>query len=844
LEAQSINRFGKQASLSPAEILKIEKSQERTTKKTTIIMTFPGNSNTNVSLSSPRTSRCSRWLAVILLTSQPEGTTGFQGVLRRSFFTTRTTGTSSSSSSRCFSTVRDNQETKSKTTEDEGAVLTDVDARVLQAMLREDKLALDEEENLRRLLERGIRAKEPTRRPPTLQDQEDNDEPSEYSSTVIKKLTNTKLWQAFQRNTADIVESAKIFIANRVERDSKLFAALGIFAFERAMKDVSRALPAGAAAKAKEVFRLSNTTSFQEGSGGSRSSQDNELFSDMLKPIDEFKSIQEDLQQIFASGGTLAGKASRRGLRTAAPAGMSKSKSRDRFARAYQRQQETTLSREKQNLAQTTGRAASAFVDTAWELKRELEVEPNEAGYRTKALREGAVKRAGLLKASAVKILEAVKRKEIPLLGETATTASFFATTVGAAAPTTTTTTSSSTAPATASWKPFQFSSSLQLQEFLKTEQDNLIGRLTRCIEQPEATWLQADKYPLGTLDTVDSMTIEPIVEALCKAQRMMMLEQDEEVLEGLRNAPSAVITYQLLDSLKDGKLYVDRITIEAKRTGSPILVGLLEQELLHGPADDSDMAVLLRLDQLEQGAKALEELDRLGNQRATAFEDATSATTTTTTRMPDITTGVVEENKTFQDKGIFGKFPWQEKNTEPTVPATRNSFVDVMPEVMPATKDEPRQRSWSTTPVQDLTVELKVVRNNMKVVHEDDNTMVSEAAFVAEGTTATTAAATFMAELVSDDDFDDAFETTVKRAVAVSGEEFDEDGNEIEAKPGLLVRMALRSFDVVFFVIEKTVTVGEPKRSTIFAFLTLVEAFGTVVGINFCVSPPIVPSE
>lgn len=128
---------------------------------------------------------------------------------------------------------------------------------------------------------------------------------------------------------------------------------------------------------------------------------------------------------------------------------------------------------------------------------------------------------------------------------------------------------------------------SLQLQEFLKADQGNLIERLSRCIEEPETTWLQANKYPPGTLDNMDSTMIEPIVEALCKAQRMMMLEQDEEVLDGLKNAPSAVVTYQLLDSLKDGKLYADRITVEAKRMGSPILVGLLEQELLHGGADD-----------------------------------------------------------------------------------------------------------------------------------------------------------------------------------------------------------------------------------------------------------------
>ncbi len=62
--------------------------------------------------------------------------------------------------------------------------LSELDARVLKSMLQEDKLDLEKEENLKKLLERGIAPKSaPTVETPNKQEQDGN---SDFSSTLFK----------------------------------------------------------------------------------------------------------------------------------------------------------------------------------------------------------------------------------------------------------------------------------------------------------------------------------------------------------------------------------------------------------------------------------------------------------------------------------------------------------------------------------------------------------------------------------------------------------------------------------------------------------------------------------
>jgi hypothetical protein len=71
--------------------------------------------------------------------------------------------------------------------EEEEEPLSDLDARVLKEMLGNDKLDLTEEENMKKLLERGVAPKSA----PSFQKKEPNDntDTSPYASTVLKVRT-------------------------------------------------------------------------------------------------------------------------------------------------------------------------------------------------------------------------------------------------------------------------------------------------------------------------------------------------------------------------------------------------------------------------------------------------------------------------------------------------------------------------------------------------------------------------------------------------------------------------------------------------------------------------------
>ena len=66
-----------------------------------------------------------------------------------------------------------------------------MDARILQSMLRDNKLDLEQNQNMKKLLERGIKKDEKLNDLQNNDDEVDDDE-TQYSSQVIKKLAVTK----------------------------------------------------------------------------------------------------------------------------------------------------------------------------------------------------------------------------------------------------------------------------------------------------------------------------------------------------------------------------------------------------------------------------------------------------------------------------------------------------------------------------------------------------------------------------------------------------------------------------------------------------------------------------
>lgn len=103
------------------------------------------------------------------------------------------------------------------------------------------------------------------------------------------------------------------------------------------------------------------------------------------------------------TGGLLPSNA--RGLQSV----VSSKQGKDRFLKAYQRRKQTTLLREQESLAQTSARLAGTVIDSAYQVKRELQIEPNQPGYKTKALREGAVQTSRLLASGAKGLLSGAK---------------------------------------------------------------------------------------------------------------------------------------------------------------------------------------------------------------------------------------------------------------------------------------------------------------------------------------------------------------------------------------------------------------------------------------------------
>ena len=150
-----------------------------------------------------------------------------------------------------YSTSEDTTDTSSSTGGSAAASgdeesLSDVDARVLRAILEEEKLDLRTEDAVKDLLERGTK---PVERPPSSSSAAEAEKKKgrigeyRYASKVLNDITNSEWWGSIRAKTEEVLDSAKILIENRIERDSKLFASLGLFAWERAKRDVARALP-------------------------------------------------------------------------------------------------------------------------------------------------------------------------------------------------------------------------------------------------------------------------------------------------------------------------------------------------------------------------------------------------------------------------------------------------------------------------------------------------------------------------------------------------------------------------------------------------------------------------
>mmetsp|Transcript_24002 Transcript_24002/g.26783 ORF Transcript_24002/g.26783 Transcript_24002/m.26783 type:complete len:762 (+) Transcript_24002:241-2526(+) len=327
------------------------------------------------------------------------------------------------------------KDTKNKEADED--LISEMDARILQSMLRDNKLDLEQTSNMKKLLERGIKKdeKEIKEEEDLKKKQAEEEDTTEYSSEAIKKLANTKFWKAFQRNAAEVFESVGIAATNQLEKAAKVVVGLGFFAWERAKQDAARALPTSASIpkpKKKQVFQINDKSSYvepkieEEEPPPSPAVLQRTLREEFTTPADEFSAVSAEIKKIFLladqqvsissqdkskdmknpffaafverkqlseeQSSANGGNADRSSPFFASQLSTTTTRGGNaRLESAYQRKKKTQFKQEKENIAKKGTRIMSATIDTAYQVKQEMKGETNIPGYKTKQLRDSTL---------------------------------------------------------------------------------------------------------------------------------------------------------------------------------------------------------------------------------------------------------------------------------------------------------------------------------------------------------------------------------------------------------------------------------------------------------------------
>jgi len=719
-------------------------------------------------------------------------------------------------------TSNENEKKTKKT--DELEPLSDLDARVLQSLLADETLDLKSEDNLKQMLEKGVKKKAPTAKK-----QDDN---SQYSSTFFKTITDNELWNSFVAKGNEVVESAKIFVQNRIERDAQLLASIGLFAWERTLKDVGRALPsagksgAGMAKKMRDsLFLLTTNSSFVEYipkgnfilppskySAGVETS----VFEKLNTPMDEIKSVTEAIRDIL-SGKSVS---QDRGLRSVAPAGASNNAERQKMA--FERRKETVLKREKEGIDAKVMRATSTLADSAWELKREMEVEGNEAGYRAKNAQkqlEGRLASAGLL-GGQDKLFRGIGER---LFGSSTSES------VG----------DSSTLWIESSAESTDPEDSEILAELTKADLNNerrrLVESLRACLVAPGETWLK----PGATIEMSESQDAattagddnnssleesydlphyasprkpksepQPMPNSInTKSEeswanlitRMVLIRNDIEVQ---CNDEAEIFSNedQIFAELANLKNTVNMICSLAAVSAGYEASEALKMELLGSALEGDQGSLLSSLDdiisfRLAQQVAEETKREQLRAQKAAVQEMETMRATQMEKPQIDAVV-VIDDMKTIQDPFVaeFIVKDFEEDNKTDEVTSFVDAFESVLvSEVLPSDTVQSRNTGNNKQLMADAEFEvIGFASVPEKDYHDDD---------VYDGVYADV-------EIVTDDD-QEAMEDDDE---ILNSAAFDESAAvDVKEEPPLIVQFALRSVDITLFVVEKTVTVGLP---------------------------------
>lgn len=321
--------------------------------------------------------------------------------------------------------------------QDEG--LSDLDAKVLQSLL-EDNIDLAMENNLKRLLDKDKEAKlkrqQTSTRANTTSTSSTQENNNKYASKTLNTIKDESFWNSIRAKADSLLESASIFLSNKIERDSQLLAALSLFTIDRIKRDVARALPAVSTnIKKGVVFLLSNETSAGDSSDGkdgqnlllllpgvsslaelnidddeNNKSKPKSLYEEFNTPEDEIREVTQTVKAILSGKSTIYSinpqdtkngngsnykilqAAQNKGksygvLRSLTPGGRyTKSGNVERQKKAFQRRKETTLKRQKESRPdQILTRLVGDVSNSAYELSQEMKVV--KPGYKSEKMR-------------------------------------------------------------------------------------------------------------------------------------------------------------------------------------------------------------------------------------------------------------------------------------------------------------------------------------------------------------------------------------------------------------------------------------------------------------------------
>jgi hypothetical protein len=594
---------------------------------------------------------------------------------------------------------------------------------------------------------------------------------------------------------------------NKIEQDVQTLAALGLFAWDRVVKDVGRALPA-AGSSARKLLVLTNTSSFSAMAQEQEQQQTNNRMSTLKeglnRPSDEIKTVTNAIWAILTTGASAESvvDGGGRSLRTTAPAGLGNMAERQRRAL----QQRRKLDKQDRAASVITSMPGSVM-NAGYELQRELKAETSVAGYKTKPMRQAVAGTLRAVQESTSRLLQEQRSKAQRLTGSRVGDVS-----------------SSST------YLPFQQQQQQQQQQaavfggldktalLLDLQQERLAIdlRLGRCIAEPENTWLTTDIVAQATMElnegslrdiatfmvlVRDEMDAQVQADSTTTNANSENEESNESV--AVMDAKSTAMVQEVLDQLRADLRSIQELRSRVAGAVSVVIADELYRQILGLWTDEDDeLPLMLRLDEIQEqlhappppspphdmpfSKKENDGYDSVASSNTmpfftapTKFVDVTNAKKMpfpfssrekTTTAAAVKATAIVDPAKTAT--------PWWRPSPSTTKSSAFIDFVDLLPDaVIDATMDGGRGETTAT--VGDAV-----------------------AAFVDVG------GKSFNAEIVSDDDFDFA----TKRVATFRGDDADADDAEKQEEPNLVTVAFLRSLDVVFFVVEKFFTVAVPK--------------------------------